>query len=171
MRMNTLMLRLTGRDAVLRKEVATAKLAPDLRAILEAGIVREHGATYLASLRAGSNIGPFPSASIPDLTGAECFVNHLHVNDHVPEMQARDLLVQAFRYAFELSALLSDGAFRLIVAMSVDDGQFTVRFHERRDGEVWLDEDLDSYAHEAIAVLDTGPRSSNAGPDTSPESR
>jgi hypothetical protein len=52
------------------------------------------------------------------------------------------------------------GPFRVIVSSHPADPYLnvretcTVRFHRKREGQVWLDDQLESYKTEAIAVLD-----------------
>ncbi len=158
MRMNAAMTGLVGSEAELRAATADVTLVPELRACVDGGLVAENGATYLASARPPLT-KPYPIPPGLDLTGAECFVNHVHVGAQgLPRLSPRALLLQAFRYAFELSALLQGRPFRTIVARSPEHG-WTVRFHERRAGEAWLEDDPDRHGDEAIAFIDTGPAS------------
>ncbi len=152
------MARLVGSEAALRAAAADVTLVPELRACVDGGLVREGEATFLASARPPLT-KPYAVPPGLDPTGAESFVNHVHVAaDALAGFSPRALLLQAFRYAFELAALLQDRPFRTIVAHSAEHG-WTVRFHERRAGDVRLqDDDLERHGDEAVAVIDTGPQ-------------
>lgn len=86
-------------------------------------------------------------AEFEDLTGFECFVNHVHFRKPIDALataeQIRRLLKESFR-----------GDFEIIVAG--DAAGYTVRFHKWRPREEWLSNDLEGYSSEAVLSLDTG---------------
>ena len=152
MRWNSRMAALLGPLDRACDSLAATPLDPGLQHILAAGIERHAGGSFLSVVRPESGWPSVPSASLPDLTAAECLLNHLHLSDHVSLLSVRDMARQAIKFACELGKLLVDRRYRVIVAVS--DSDVTVRFHCLREGEPWLDDDLENYAYEAIAVLD-----------------
>jgi hypothetical protein len=56
-----------------------------------------------------------------------------------------------------LARIAKNRSFLVIVAVEVDDHGCTVRFHQLRQGEVWIEEDLEGYADDAILLLETPP--------------
>ena len=80
-----------------------------------------------------------------DETGYECFINHLHIES----------LAEALEFARRLNSALaerfSDG---FVVIVSSDGREATVTFHKNRVGQTWLNDDLEGYVEEGIAVLD-----------------
>lgn len=97
-------------------------------------------------------------SGLPDKTGFECFLNHVHFCF----TGTRESFVSCLGYAAALQEALMPLAqsrrFRVIVGISEDDCSpsfnCTVRFHQIRPGEVWLSEDLEGYESEAILFFD-----------------
>lgn len=86
----------------------------------------------------------------PDRTGFECFINHLHV----PFNGTRESLLGSLGYATALRQALSSFQGReFLVITSIADGECTVRFHQVRQNENWVSEDLERYGSEAILLL------------------
>jgi hypothetical protein len=89
-----------------------------------------------------------------DKTDFECFINHVHL----PFDGTNESLVSCLEYSATLREALmlltQDRQFRVIVSLSEDDGECTVRFHRIRLGENWIAEDLEGYKSEAILVFD-----------------
>ncbi len=87
-----------------------------------------------------------------DLSGMECFVNDVSI--HV-ECEGQAVLIQGITFAERLARALSD--FKKVnfkVILSFDDDSCTVRFHQVRQGENWIDDDIDSY-EDGLAVIST----------------
>ena len=104
----------------------------------------------------------FPSKkrrNFPDLTGFECFVNHIHIEDQLDRPISNEvaLLRQGIAFALETKSQLFSTFprkhFKVIVASTTD--RCDVRVHLNRPGEEWLASDLDGYGKEAILVLET----------------
>ena len=97
--------------------------------------------------------------NFPDLTGFECFVNHIRVEDQldgvVPDPSA--LLKQGIAFALatesQLWSTFPGKPFNVIVAATAHG--CGARFHLARPGEEWLASNLDGYGEEAILVLET----------------
>jgi hypothetical protein len=97
-------------------------------------------------------------SDLPDKTGFECFINHVHL----PFDGTTETLISCLEYAATLQdalmLLTQDRQFRVIVSLSEDDefpkSACTVRFHQIRPGENWIVEDLEGYKSEAILVFD-----------------
>ena len=118
-------------------------LSPILSSILTAGFVEEKGCVLLASEKRDSESD---RTATQDETGYECFVNHVHVES----------LGEALEFARRLKKALTSlfpGDF--VVIVSFDGRVATVRFHRLRAGQTWLNENLEEYREEGIAVLDS----------------
>lgn len=133
------------------------QLSERLSQLLAEGFSVLDGAVVFTSLRnIAENIG---AANFPDLTGFECFVNHVHVEDEIdgPLSSPTQLLKQAITFGFAITDHLRsnfpDNVFRVIIATSASG--CGVRFHQVRPLEEWLASDLDGYGDEAILVLDS----------------
>lgn len=133
------------------------QLSERLSQLLAEGFSVLDGAVVFTSARnIAESVGP---ANFPDLTGFECFVNHVHVEDHLDGSlpSPTQLLKQATAFAFaitdHLRSRFPEKAFRVIVSATASG--CGVRFHQVRPLEDWLASDLDGYADEAILVLDS----------------
>lgn len=98
-------------------------------------------------------------ADFPDATGYECFVNHVHIEDHVLGKGTGSISVhkQALEFARRLSESLSSsfpGKLFLVILACSESGS-SARFHLARQGQSWLSEDLEGYAEEAILTIET----------------
>jgi hypothetical protein len=136
------------------------QLSPPLRELLDAGLIEENGCSFLTKCRCDPK---YTLAEFPDRTGLEYFVNHVHVEDYVEEGNPVVLQEQGPLYAKALQRILEPhGSFYIIVSMSDTDFDdkpnfltCTVSFHKVRVGEFLLDEDLETYHHDAMLVLVT----------------
>jgi len=133
------------------------KLTESLSQLLAQGFTEVDGAiVFTAARNIGENI---EVKSFPDLTGFECFVNHIHVEDQLDRPVSNEiaLLRQGIAFALATETRLCSKfprkSFKVIVASTVHG--CGVRFHLNRPGEEWLVTDLDSYLKEAILVLET----------------
>jgi hypothetical protein len=133
------------------------KLSKALSQLLAQGFTELSGAiVFTAARNIGENVKP---RNFPDLTGFECFVNHIHVEDQLDRSVLNEiaLLRQGIAFALEMETRLHSKfprkPFKVIVASTAHG--CSVRFHVNRPGEQWLTSDLDSYAQEAILVLET----------------
>jgi hypothetical protein len=92
-----------------------------------------------------------------DMTGYECAVNAIHLEDYLEKGMAREppaLAATAMKCVDWLAERLRKfdaGPFRIIV--SIDRRNCTLRFHKVRDDESWLVDDLEGY-EEAVAASD-----------------
>ncbi|MGA3370749.1 MAG: hypothetical protein ABSC48_03200 [Terracidiphilus sp.] len=86
-----------------------------------------------------------------DWTGYECFVNHIHM----PCRRAKRPLLSALGYIANLKRALEmfrpNKNFTIIASFSC--GECTVRFHQRRQNETWLADDLEGYKLEKILEI------------------
>jgi hypothetical protein len=123
-----------------------------LQAILKEGITHENGGFFLkALLRKGGNAR---RKDFPDMTGYECFINHLHL-DRI------DMTIQPLKSAVEFGTAVREelkihayagNKFKVIVVCN-EDG-CSVRFHLIRKNESWLAENIETYS-EGILVMET----------------
>src|ERR1700682_1112169 len=94
-------------------------------------------------------------ADFPDKTGFECFINHVHHPLDGTDASLKACLSYAISLQKGLARIAKNRSFQVIV--SVDDHECTIRFHQLRQGESWLAEDLEGYTDEAVLVLGTEP--------------
>lgn len=132
------------------------KLSEKLSQLLTQGFTDLDGAIVYAAMR---NIAENVKAeNFPDLTGYECFVNHIHVEDQLdgPVADQTALLRQGIAFALATERQLGSrfpGKPCMIIVAATAHG-CGVRFHLVRPGEGWLASDLDGYGEEAILVLE-----------------
>jgi hypothetical protein len=118
-------------------------LSPELSSILNAGFVEEKGCVFLASEKRDS---AFDHAAHQDETGYECFINHVHAEG----------LGEALEFARRLKkALAAAFAGDFVVIVSFDGQKAIVRFHRFRPGQPWLNDNLEEYREEGIAIIDS----------------
>lgn len=132
------------------------KLSEKLSQLLAQGLTDLGGAILFTAMRNTAERGT--PDNFPDLTGYECFVNHIHVEDQVDGSLSEQALLRkgiAFALAIEsrLRSEFPGKPFNVIVAANVSG--CGARFHTVRPGEEWLASDLEGYADEAILVLET----------------
>jgi hypothetical protein len=119
-------------------------LSPALSSVLISGFMEEKGCVLLA-LGARASAVAREASSQDDDTGYECFINHLHIKS----------LAEALEFARQLKSALTERFTEdFVVIVSFDGREATVRFHKHRAGEAWLDDNLEGYREEGIAVLD-----------------
>jgi len=118
-------------------------LSAKLSNILNAGFVEEKGCVLLASEKRDSRSD---RTATQDDTGYECFVNHVQVENRGEALEFARRLKTALTSLFP-------GDFVVIVAF--DGREATVRFHRLRAGQTWLNENLEEYGEEGIAVIDS----------------
>jgi hypothetical protein len=118
-------------------------LSPELSRVLAEGFVEENGCVLLATEARDSTSS---RTVAQDETGYECFINHLHVKN----------LAEALEFARRLNGALAKGfTGDFIVIVSFNGSEATVRFHKHRAGQTWLNNNLEGYLEEGIAVFDS----------------
>jgi hypothetical protein len=130
------------------------KLNQKLSRLLASGFFDVSGAIVFTAMRKlAETVKP---ENFSDLTGFECFVNHIHVEDHLNGSDQGSLLKQGVTFGLaiegQLRSTVPDKAFKVIVAATANG--CGVRFHLVRSGEEWLASNLDAYQGEAILVLE-----------------
>jgi hypothetical protein len=128
----------------------------NLLGLVEQGFSGLNGCILLTSqIQSASSIS---LNDIPDCTGYECFVNHIHIGNVLDDSQIKPtiLLEQGLALAYELQKRLvqfsPSARFKIIV--SFDNEDCSVRFHKVRNGEDWLAPNIDKY-EEGILILET----------------
>lgn len=131
------------------------KLTKRLSRLLRRGFTTlDQAIVYAAMHNLATNVKP---ENFPDLTGFECFVNHIRIEDQLEGFLADKtaLLRQGIAFALATESQLHfkfpGRPFNVIVAETSHG--CGVRFHLVRRGEEWLADDLDGYREEAILVL------------------
>jgi hypothetical protein len=140
------------------------RLGDRLVDLLEAGIIERDGAFLFAMF---GNLVPFTPSRFGDLTGYECAVNHVHIEDLLDpaihgshEVLFKSGATFALRLKEELESAYPQVGFRIVLSYSLDGPQScVVRFHKVRMGEEWLKmDDLDGYRSEALMVIEVEGR-------------
>jgi len=132
-------------------------LSDELSDLLQAGFTVIHSAVVFSAMNQAAR--KTPVSSFPDLTGYECFINHLHVEDYFEGFteDSQQLLCQGIAFALEVKRQLQFSfpgrQFNLIIAYNEFGCNF--RFHTVRTGESWLPADLEQLTREAIMILET----------------
>ena len=166
MKVNRRMLALLGGDVEFYQPSSVA-MPDSLRAVATSGFKEVDGCVVSSSFT-GTIIWSSARPRIlntDDETGFECSLSKIHVEDYFEtNIGAIELARTGVDFAFLLGTELLKtgigGDFRIIVSMHVADHEMnvketcTVRYHKMREGQIWLDDDLEAYKHEAIAALD-----------------
>jgi len=135
-------------------------LDPKLLALLDSPVEEHNGAFLFSQLRPTVQD---PLSRFGDLTGYECTVNHIHLEDFVDslDLESRERLLQigvasVHHLVEKLSLAHPHIQFRVIMSCNLDDPPGCVlRFHKIRVDENWVKlDDLDGYEMEAILVTD-----------------
>lgn len=115
-------------------------------------LVMVNGCVFLADEYERSASGSLEQ--FPDRTGYECFVNHIHA----PYDGTRDALLQLIVRIAAIRRSLTEHApdRRFLIIVSIADRQSTIRFHECRQGQAWLADNLEGYTEEAVAAIAVG---------------
>jgi hypothetical protein len=132
----------------------SVRLDKRLRLLLSPGLSNVGGSVLLTSQK---NLAHVKREDFVDETGYECFVNHIHLTDHITEsIEPLPLLEQGLAFVKALAAELRGDSenehFKIILTM--EECECTVRFHKVRASQNWLSSELDKY-EEAVAVLVT----------------
>lgn len=128
-------------------------LVDNLKRLIEPGLILIDGSLLLKSQLRSFHADA--RAQCADETGFECFVNHVHLNDFVATAERAGCVVleQAFAFGRALASKRTDSkvseSILLIVSGGSDD--ITIRFHVLRDGQSWLNDDLESYDEPVVA--------------------
>lgn len=86
-----------------------------------------------------------------DKTGYECFINHVHLPFDGTGASLKSCLNYAIALQKGLARIAKNRSF--LVIASVNDDGCTVRFHQLRQGEAWIGDDLEEYAGDAVLLL------------------
>lgn len=129
---------------------------PTLRKIGGA-IIERHGGLFFKKFYPTSKkkVEPDRSAS-HDLTGFECFINKVHLEDLIAG-NVLELLKGAVLLGNEIlnRPPRAHGKIRVIVGLQEDLRVCTLRFHVVRPNEVWLVDNLEEY-EDAVLVIESG---------------
>lgn len=155
------------------------KLDAELQGIVNAGLTVRQGAVLFAGFRetlpvkADQVAGTIERMGWRNLTTYECQHNSLHLEDdsmqrgelnedgvaRISEADQVTLLRRGLLVARHVSFLARNLAesvpIRCIIGASETSGTF--RFHQLRDGEDWISNDLDGFRLEKMVVVDSRP--------------
>jgi hypothetical protein len=146
---------------MLQEVVCKIRLAGKLQQLLKSSLAEFESAIFLDALL--NQAAKDAKLHFDDLTGWECFVNHIHVEDYLGKRKGKeiplDILLQGLKYATELTKKLQEyraGETNFLIIVSFADQACSVRFHKFRTNEEWVSENLEQYADEAVCVFETG---------------
>lgn len=127
-------------------------LHPTLSAIADAGFVSTGGAHLLRKLaEPNPHIRP---EDFTDLTGYECFVNSVHVEDFTEDDVGQQTFLLIERVFKDWQATGEHQILNALISSSAP-GEVVLKFHLLRPGESLSAEPLDGYIDDAVAVIDS----------------
>jgi hypothetical protein len=134
----------------LRSESA-GSLSPELKEICDQGFVCK-GAAFVLKFLADEKVN-FTAQDLIDLTGYECLMNKVHVNDFAKSNLHR----QTFQFVEKMHRkwIATYPAETLHSIISINEGEIVVRFHSRRAGQKYLNDDLDLFLEEGVLEADS----------------
>jgi hypothetical protein len=180
-RMNEVAARSFG-PAGLRDIVPPSELASGLRELVAQGVVLCGDLLVFTHQRADAEAAMARGVS-EELSGWECSVSSLHLEDEVPLPAdggaLRDdgelgfsaaeqvlMLRHGLGFAFEVVRLVRElpesVGVRCIVGANDSNGTF--RFHRARAADIWMGPDLDGFELEQLVVVESGPYSFDGTP-------
>jgi hypothetical protein len=157
------MLRLLGGDPEFL-EPSSIPMPDELAVIVAGGFDESEGCVAFRSIgdvdQARRNLDPRD-----DETGIEAALSEINIERFLDRpVEQSELTRLGLDFGFLLGKELMHsgivGPFRVIVSTQPADPSTsvgdtcTVRFHRMREGQVWLDDELENYKTEAVAVLD-----------------
>ena len=157
------MLELLGGDPEFL-EPSSIPMPDQLASIASGGFEETDGCVVLKSVLVVAATRRFLEETDQE-TGIEAALNEINVERFLAKPTDRSELARlgldfGFLLGKELTRSGIAGPFRVIVSTQPADPSLsvgdtcTVRFHRMREGQVWLEDDMESYKLEAVAVLD-----------------
>ncbi len=157
------MLRLLGKDPEFL-EPSSIPMPEGLALTAKGGFIEADGCVVSRSI-SGVDSTRRILASGDDETGIEAALSEVNIERFLDEpVDPSELSRLGLDFGLFLRKELMRsglaGPFRVIVSTQLADptlnmsGACTVRFHRKREGQVWLDDALENYKSEAVAVLD-----------------
>ncbi|GAB4570262.1 MAG: hypothetical protein Tsb0020_24900 [Haliangiales bacterium] len=143
-------------------------LTSELLTIARSGFTASNGCfiiTYFSDIDTNVSAEDFP-----DATGYECFLNSINIDDYVDD----HYLSQGILFVEEVFNAWRQANSKqpLVANMVLDEIGLKVKFHMQRDGEQWLDSDLEEYEDGVMIVTSDEPRldthDGSAGGDARP---
>lgn len=158
-RTNRAMLDLLGGDAEFF-EPNSVPVPEQLLRELSGGFKEVHGRIVPTGFE-----GDVAAEPTLDETGFECLLSKAYIQDFVTQNPSLSELCRVgLAYGFYVRRAIAEsevhGDFRFIVDAQLPDpngpqeNTCSVRFHKLRRDQPWLSEDLESYKHNAILVMD-----------------
>lgn len=126
----------------LLKEVdLEVSLNSSLQDIVGHGFEDKEDCYFMAALFRGST--NVTRDSFQDATGYECFINSLHIEDYGSE----DPLSQAIKFVEKIFYIWNIHQKNIVLAAIISSDEFSVvtKFHVKRAGENWINEDVNNY--------------------------
>jgi hypothetical protein len=125
-----------------------SSLEPKLARIIDAGFTVVDGCFLLTALADVTTNAT--EDSFPDKTGYECFINHIHIEDHVTENFFAESVVFTSALLRKWNDTNCEGHLVVIAALGIDEG--TIRCHLKRSNESWLANDLDRFEQAILEI-------------------
>jgi hypothetical protein len=127
------------------------RLPKSLAEIVHGEFIVAEGCYFVSSLytaKGNANLSRFP-----DKTGYECYVNHIHLDDHdANTVKQLEMAIAAMKVLRENWRNWEYSHLPIEFVISVDESSCVFRFHVLRDNEKYLDGDLEKYENDAVLV-------------------
>ena len=138
------------KHALHATEWTSNELPETLSNLAVRGFIEHDECFFLAStIEKKTNIS---SSDFPDKTGYECFINSIHIDDHIQSDYLINACLLAETILKKLSMLEKNQLLRIII--SSNEFGATLKVHLLRTGESWLASNLEEY-DEAILFMDS----------------
>ena len=124
-----------------------------LLSILNSGLVIKDGCVLFKDLL--SECHTTSRDNFSDMTGYECFVNHIHLNGR----NFIKMIKTGVSFLAKVSIVYKKSGTNvplvgIISLIETDVSGITVRFHLNRLNEVWLADDIEAYEEECVAEFE-----------------
>lgn len=135
--------------AIIDKMTAPGELCASLKEICDQKFLEKKGCYLLRALWSG-RYEQYKLEMFGGETGLEAFVNSIHVSDYCNE----EIPAQAYRFIECVRARFREqfGRYSLCACASVSDDDFVVKFYLKRQGQIYLSDDLNMYEQAIMEI-------------------
>ena len=119
---------------------AGSQLPKELEDLIDQGFVEEDGCFFIFSQF--EKMTNASKSNFQDKTGHECFINSIHIDDFVK----KDYIINSLLFVNSIFCKLPADKNKIKAIVVADDAGALVKIHSIREGEFWIDDNLDEYA-------------------------
>ncbi|KKO47501.1 hypothetical protein VT06_16765 [Arsukibacterium sp. MJ3] len=127
---------------------SSIELQKELLEFVEKGFLVEDGCYFLS--KCFCVVTNATQDDFPDNTGYECFINSINVDDYVEDKFLEYGLCLVSKVFSKWRSMCFEKELRAILSM--DEFGLKIKFHVFRNGESWLDSELEGY-EEAVMLV------------------